>query len=85
MHPSRRSLGTELAFNLLSVSKATEAEFTKESCKIRDTKGSLIALGSKVGGLYYLDHESTSHQAALVEGQTRQTLMFWKPGSGTTG
>lgn len=68
----------ELAFNLLSVSKATEAgkttEFTKESCRIRDVKGNLIAVGSKVGSLYYLDHGSTPHQAVLAEGHTLQTL-----------
>ena len=50
----------KLAFNLFSVTRAAEAGkmtvFTREGCKVRDEKsGSLIAVGWKEKGLYYID------------------------------
>ena len=64
-------------FKSITISTKCVEFFTYESVlsvmQKHDAKGSLIALGSKVGSLYYLDHESTSHQAALVEGQTRRS------------
>ena len=49
----------KLSYNLLSVSKATEAgkttKFSEAGCQILDVNGKLSAEGSRVGSLYYLD------------------------------
>ena len=67
-----------LAYNLLSVSRATEAgkltEFTEVTCKMFDARKRLIAIGSKVGSLYYLNHESQSQQANRAEVQRKKNV-----------
>ena len=49
----------KLAYNLLSVSKATETgkttRFSEAGCRILDAKRKLVAAGTRVGSLYYLD------------------------------
>ena len=49
----------QLSCNLLSVSKAiqtnNEVAFTKHGCEIRNNKNKIIAMGTKVGGLYQLE------------------------------
>ena len=48
----------QLPFNLLSVSKATEADkskFNKKDCQIYNAKGKLIAEATKDGSLYYIN------------------------------
>lgn len=53
----------KLAFNLLSISKATErgkqVSFTKKGCEIRERDGGkLIAQGVRRGDIYYLDQSN---------------------------
>ena len=65
----------DLAYNLFSVSKATEAgkstEFTKSACSIREAKGNkLVAQGYKEGSLYYLDHQDIPAQAHAASSET---------------
>ena len=49
----------KLSYNLLSVPKATKtgktAKFSETGCRILDAKSKLIATGTRVGSLYYLD------------------------------
>lgn len=64
-----------LAYNLFSVSKATEAgkstEFTKTRCSIRDTSGrQLIARGYRQRSLYYLDQGAEPPQAHTATTET---------------
>ena len=60
----------KLSYNLLSVSKAAEAgkvtKFYEPGCQIRGAKEQLIVTGSRVGSLYYLDHQTSSHQVHAV-------------------
>ena len=48
----------KLAYNLLSVSKSSEAgktfEFSESGCEIFNASGKCIAFATKVGSLYYL-------------------------------
>ena len=48
----------KLSYNLLSVSKATEAgkrvEFNSTDCQIVDKEGKVVAVGIRKGSLYYL-------------------------------
>jgi len=65
----------DLAYNLFSVSRATEAgkstEFTKSSCSIREEKGNrLVAQGYREGSLYYLDHQEIPAQAHAASSET---------------
>ena len=50
----------DLSYNLLSVSKATEAgnttNFSGPGCEIVNRKGKVVAFATKVGSLYYLEY-----------------------------
>ena len=54
----------KLAYNLFSISKASEAGtktvFSDTGCRIEATSGKVIAAGSRVALLYFLDCMSTS-------------------------
>ena len=64
-----------LAFNLLSVGKAVEAgnsvEFADKKCNIRNKKSKVLASGTKMGGLYYLDYIH-DHEAANIVTKTTE-------------
>ena len=66
---------SKLAYNLLTVSRATKAgkvtEFTDKTCQIFDADKRLIAIGSS---LCYLKHESPSQQANLAEGKSKKNI-----------
>ena len=51
----------DLAYNLLSVSKASDGdntvEFKGDKCKITDSEDKLLATGSRIGELYFVDLE----------------------------
>ena len=65
----------KLSYNLLSVSKATKsgktAKFSETGCRILDTKRKLIATGTRVGSLYYLNR-LTGCQHVIVAESVRQ-------------
>ena len=65
-----------LAFNLLSVSKITEAgksvKFSETEGAIFDNKGEKVAVASKIGNLYYLNCESL--QGQHVNSATHQSM-----------
>ena len=52
----------DLAYNLLSVSKASKGgntvEFKEDKCKITDSEGKLLAVGNKIGELYFVNCET---------------------------
>lgn len=60
-----------LTYNLLSVSKAAEsgktAEFSKTNCRFLDAKKKLIAVGMRLGSLYYLDCLTSCQHANAAE------------------
>ena len=49
-------------------------EFTEETCQIIDVDKRLIATGSRVGSLYYLDCESPSQQANSAEDRSKKNV-----------
>lgn len=57
----------KLSYNLLSVSRATKSGktciFTESSCQLLDDKQKVVATGSKIGNIYYLNC-SEVHEAA---------------------
>ena len=62
----------KLSYNLLSVSKATRSgksfTFTETCCHLLDEKQNVVATGSKVGNMYYLnciDEQGTTHTATI--------------------
>lgn len=64
-----------LAYNLFSVSKASEAgkstEFTRSACNVRGETGQhLVARGYKEGSLYYLDCQDKPAQAHVASSET---------------
>ena len=65
----------QLSYNLFSVSRATEmgktTSFDKTSCRVYDANEKLIAIGSKVGSLYYLN--CYSHQVNVADNQCCET------------
>ncbi len=67
----------KLSYNLLSVSNATEAgkttRFSEVGCHILDANRKLIATGSRVGSLYYLDCRTDCQQINVAENQSRGT------------
>ena len=68
-----------LSYNLLSVSKATDTgkttEFDNVHCRIIGKGGKLLAMGTKVGSLYYLDYQK------ITRGQQVNAAETKKPGS----
>lgn len=64
----------ELSYNLLSVSKATEAgkrvEFHSTDCQIVDQEGKVVAVGLRKGNLYYLScQQKRMEQAHMSDAQ----------------
>ena len=62
----------KLSYNLLSVSKATRSgksfTFTESCCHLLDEKRNVVATGSKVGNMYYLnciDEQGTIHATTM--------------------
>ena len=57
----------KLSINLICVSKATKtskpAKFTDKCCNIFDYNEKLIAVGTKIGNLYYLLYDASGHVA----------------------
>ena len=72
----------KLSCNLLSVSKATEAgyvvSFEDSACKITRADGVTIAIGRKVGCLYYLDFQREMESSIAANGGSGQSKeMLW--------
>ena len=72
----------KLSYNLLSVSKATRSgklfTFTESCCHLLDEKRNIVATGSKVGNMYYLnciDEQGTIHAATIcLSGDTKEEI-----------
>ena len=68
----------KLAYNLLSVSKATEAgkmiQFSESGCEILNASGECIAFAAKVGSLYYLKFCPNQQQLNVVIGSNKERL-----------
>ena len=72
----------KLSYNLFSVSKAAEAgkvtRFNESGCQILGAKQRLIATGTRVGSLYYLGHQTSSHQVhAVTNGSQEKNEDVW--------
>ena len=67
----------ELAYNLVSVSRAAESgktvHFDDSGCEFRDQHGEVIALGARQGSLYYLKFARKS-QANLAQSENKERL-----------
>ena len=67
-----------LAYSLLSVGKATSAHltvsFANNMCTITDTKRKIIAVGNKVGDLYFLDYVVESANLVATGSEKKQVL-----------
>lgn len=73
----------KLSYNLLNVSKATEAGysvsfFEDSACKITCAVGVIIAIGRKVGCLYYLDfqRETESSNSAKADSDLSKEILW---------
>ena len=72
----------KLSYYLLSVSKATRLRksftFTESCCHLLDEKRNVVATGSKVGNIYYLnciDEQGTTHAATICpSGDTKEEI-----------
>ena len=72
----------KLSYNLLRVSKATRSgksfTFTESCCHLLDEKRNVVAIGSKVGNMYYLnyiDEQGTTHAATICSsGDTKEEI-----------
>ena len=72
----------KLSYNLLSVSKVTRSgksfTFTESCCHLLDEKRNVVATGSKVGNMYYLnciDELGTTHEATICSsGETKEEI-----------
>ena len=72
----------KLSYNLLSVFKATRSgksfTFTESCCHLLDEKRNVVATGSKVGNMYYLnciDEQGTTHAATICSsGDTKEEI-----------
>ena len=66
----------KLAYNLLSVSKVTEASKTTRfgvaNCQILDGNRKLIAVGAKVGDLYYLNCHNGLQQTNMAQSESQK-------------
>ncbi len=64
----------KLAYNLLSISKVSDAgktvKFDDEKCEISNSRGECIAIGSRMGNLYYLqfDRQQQQHLNVVING-----------------
>ena len=78
----------KLAYNLFSISKASEAGtktvFSDTGCRIEATSGKVIAAGSRVGLLYFLDCMSTS-EVHVTSSQTESKEDVWHQRYGHLG
>ena len=67
----------KLSYNLLSVSKATDAgktvKFSEAGCQIVDVKQELVAVATKEGSLYCLDCRMNPQQANAAEVRSEET------------
>ena len=70
-----RRLVPDLAFNLLSITAASErgkvTTFTQVGCEIREFKSNLVTSGHRKGSLYYLHQGGPSHQACVSNSSER--------------
>ena len=69
----------ELAYNLLSIPRATESgktvKFDKTSCEFINKKNKRVAFATKAGGLYHLEFCRKSQQSTnLVKGKGKERL-----------
>ncbi|GAB1600790.1 hypothetical protein Ahia01_000357100 [Argonauta hians] len=72
----------KLSYNLLSVSKATKSGktciFSDSNCQILDNKQKVVATGSKIGNLYYLNccevNESTHAANSCLDGNSKEEI-----------
>lgn len=68
----------KLAYNLLSVSKATEAgktfAFSESGCEILNSKGKCIAFATKGGSLYYLQFCRSQQQLNVATKSNKERL-----------
>ena len=66
----------ELSYNLLSVSKATDAGmlvlFQGDTCEIRNKKGKVILQASKHRGLYYVDTMEQENPSKIPESASKE-------------
>ena len=74
----------KLSHNLLSVSKASEAgkatKFDNSGCEIRNRNGKMIAFGTRVGNLYYLEYCQNKEQLNMVEEESKERLWHCRYG-----
>ena len=68
----------DLAYNLISVAAIAKAgkqtEFFETGCKVMDAEKGVVATGSRVGSLYYLDVKNPSQQVNLVHSQSKEKI-----------
>ncbi len=68
----------KLSYNLLSISKATElgntTDFNEKGCQIYNAKGKLIAEGSKIGSLYYLNCSMGNVKVNVANRKTNENI-----------
>ena len=68
----------KLLHNLLSVSKASEfgktTKFNSSGCEILNQNNKVIAFGTRVGSLYYLEFYQNKQQVHNVEEESKEKL-----------
>jgi transposase InsO family protein len=68
----------KLSHNLLSVSKASESgkttKFNNSGCEIFNRDNKVIAFGTRVGSLYYLEFCRSQQQVHMVEEESKERL-----------
>ena len=70
----------KLAYNLLSVTKATEAgkvvKFDNAGCQIVNKSNKIIAVATKTGSLYYLEYNELkkNQQLTVIEKESKERL-----------
>ena len=79
----------ELSYNLLSVSRASETgkdiTFTTTGCQIFDETQELMAEGTKIGNLFYLNCQPVSMSSGLVAADLSQKDIVWHKRFGHLG
>ena len=68
----------KLSYNLLSISKASDAgkmvKFDESGCKILNANGKCIAFATKMGSLYYLNFARDQHRLNVTTKESKERL-----------
>lgn len=71
----------ELAYNLVSVARATEAgkdvQFDDFSCKFQNESGETIALGKRHGSLYFLELAKPQESVSVAQSSKENKERLW--------